>query len=432
MPEEEMDLLPLANWDHEQSARRTVRQLMGSMQSALRSATRQAVLQNVIPVTGGDTAEGALPPLKLDHFLRMTDETGILKASLLSLPDYQQGYTTADNARALMFSQLLEQSGQGPFIPIELQASRQLAFLLNAFNPKNGHFRGILDYKRNWQDDQGTEDTHGLAIWALGMVLGRSSHFGMLGVARRLFEAALPAAIQCSSLRAWSFSLLGLQEYLHRFPGDRDAGRTARLLLDRLVHQYQENASADWPWLAENLSACSASICQALIAAGHWANDTQAVKAGLSTLEWLTDLQFSKEGIFSPLGDQGLRRKESEAMRFVQRPLEACAMITACQEAYRHTTDARWIAYAQDAFQWFLGRNDLGRPLYDPETGACADGLQPGRSSVNYSSEALLAFLIALLEMRLFDQLSQRRNAPGSQLPLLQIGLLSPTAGQKG
>ncbi len=101
-------------------------------------------------------------------------------------------------------------------------------------------------------------------------------------------------------------------------------------------------------------------------------------------------------------------------------------MIAACLEAYRYSHDERWIQYARGAFQWFLGRNELGRPLYDPETGGCCDGLLPGKVDLNFSAESLLAFLMAQLEMRLFDQLYRQRSSASLRLPILQIGSPNP------
>ncbi len=101
-------------------------------------------------------------------------------------------------------------------------------------------------------------------------------------------------------------------------------------------------------------------------------------------------------------------------------------MIAACLEAYRYSGDEHWLNDARGAFQWFLGRNDLGRPLYDPETGGCCDGLAPGNLDPNYSAEALLAFLMAQLEMRLFTQLYRQRIMAGPRLPILRIGSPNP------
>ena len=78
-------------------------------------------------------------------------------------------------------------------------------------------------------------------------------------------------------------------------------------------------------------------------------------------------------------------------------------MVTACLEAWRATGEQRWREEAQCAFEWFLGRNDLGLPLYDASTGGCRDGLHPDRVNQNQGAESTLAFLLALLEMRQAD-----------------------------
>src|SRR3972149_3912169 len=58
-----------------------------------------------------DKYPGELPPLKLDHLLNMTDKTGMLQHAIFTVPNYAHGYTTDDNARALLISILLEESG---------------------------------------------------------------------------------------------------------------------------------------------------------------------------------------------------------------------------------------------------------------------------------------------------------------------------------
>ena len=76
-------------------------------------------------------------------------------------------------------------------------------------------------------------------------------------------------------------------------------------------------------------------------------------------------------------------------------------MMSAALEAYEITKDQRWLTEAQRAFEWFLGRNDVGLPLYDPTTGGCHDGLHPQRLNQNQGAESTLALLLALVEMRL-------------------------------
>ena len=76
-------------------------------------------------------------------------------------------------------------------------------------------------------------------------------------------------------------------------------------------------------------------------------------------------------------------------------------MVSACLEAHRVTGEDRWWEEAQRAFDWFLGRNDVGVPLYDPLTGGCHDGLHPQRTSQNEGAESTLAMLLSLVEIRL-------------------------------
>ena len=78
-------------------------------------------------------------------------------------------------------------------------------------------------------------------------------------------------------------------------------------------------------------------------------------------------------------------------------------MVSACLEAERITGDKRWRKEARRAFEWFLGRNDLNLPIYDPTTGGCRDGLHPDRANENQGAEATLAFLQSLLELRVAE-----------------------------
>src|SRR5436309_14374707 len=167
-----------------------------------------------------------LPALKLDHLHRLTDETGMLQHATFAVPNYNEGYATDDNARALLLAVLIEQLGGTESAGIEKLAARYVGFLGHAFNPENGRFRNFLTYERKWMEAAGSEDSHGRSLWALGTVLGRSCNEALRGAAGRLFEVTIQAAVEFTSPRAWAFAMLGIQEYLDRFPGDREAQRT--------------------------------------------------------------------------------------------------------------------------------------------------------------------------------------------------------------
>jgi hypothetical protein len=94
-------------------------------------------------------------------------------------------------------------------------------------------------------------------------------------------------------------------------------------------------------------------------------------------------------------------------------------MVSACLEAYRVTEDKFWYRQAQCAFEWFLGRNDIGLSLYDPTTGGCHDGLQPDRLNQNQGAESTLAFLLALTEIQLSTKIALYLPKTAHSLSLL-------------
>jgi len=291
-------------------------------------------------------------------------------------------------------------------------ASRYLAFLGHALNAVNGSFRNFLSYGRSWSEEQGSEDSHGRALWALGTVLGRSQDQSLRGAAGHLFEIAVPAVVAFSSPRAWAFAVMGIEEYLNAFPGDRDAQETSSLLAARLTRLYDTNQSLDWLWFEDVLAYSNARLPQALLAAARRTSNSQLLSVGLETLNWLNEIQrCAGQDHFVPIGSHGFYRKGCERARFDQQPVEAGGTVSACLEAYRLTGDDHWREQAWRAFNWFLGSNDLQIALYDASTGGCRDGLHPERVNENQGAESTLAFLMAHVEMRLQGEVERRPSS---------------------
>jgi hypothetical protein len=347
--------------------------------------------------------------MKLDHLNALTDDTGMLQHAIFTIPNRAEGYTTDDNARALIFIVQLDELG-----PLALAktgfanpdwASRYLAFLEHAFNQDKKRFRNFLAYDHRWKEEQGSEDAHGRALWALGTLLGRSANQGLKGAAGRLFELALPVVIDFHSPRACAYAALGIQEYLNTYPGDRDAQRTRSTLARRLLAMYESIHRPDWKWFEDVLAYGNARLPQAMLLLGSACEDERMISAGIDSLEWLMDTQRCQtSGHFVPIGSQGFYRQGGEQARFDQQPIEAAGAVSACLRAYHATGDRRWQKEAWSAFNWFLGGNDLQLPLYDSETGGCRDGLHPERANQNQGAESTLSFLMAALEMRFLQK----------------------------
>ena len=357
-----------------------------------------------------------LPAIKLDHLSRLTDDTGIVEHAVFAVPNYREGYTTDDNARALIVAVFLEQMGIAASGEARGFAYRYLAFLWFALDPTTNRFRNTMSYERQWLEDTGSEDSHGRALWGLGTVLGRSKDTSLRGAAGRLFEFTFPVALGFRSPRAWAYALLGLQEYLDCFPADRTAASAADALGHRLLAAYHANQPAEWKWFEGIVTYSNARLPEALIRSGARSANAPMVSVGLEALDWLVGVQrCDAKGHFVPIGTEGFYSKKTEKARFDQQPVEACAVVSACLQAYRVTGKARWREEAWSAFNWFLGKNDLGIALYDPATGGCRDGLHPDRVNENQGAESTLSFLMALLEMYKLEESDATEKKSGEQ-----------------
>jgi len=383
------------------------------MQSFVRAKSERAQNPKVVfPLRSGERSLDKLPAINLGHLLRISDDTGVIQHSVFSIPNFSEGYSIDDNARALISMVLLSQLGAPAAPQGHALASHCMAFLWHAFNPATQRFRNFLSYERHWLEQQGSEDSHGRALWALGTVLGRSRDHGLRGTAGRLMEMALPATLEFTSPRAWAFSLLGIQEYLDHFPGDRDAQKISDALAQRLMNAYLANRTDSWRWFENVLAYDNARLPQALLRCGVRNADAAMTAAAMEALAWLVGEQCSEDHAhFVPIGSQGFYPKGGAKARFDQQPVEASATVAACLEAFRETGDERWRKEAWMAFNWFLGDNDLQIVLYDSATGGCMDGLHPDSGNENQGAESTLAFLMALLELRLLEE---------SEIPLMK------------
>jgi glycosyltransferase involved in cell wall biosynthesis len=354
-----------------------------------------------------------LPELKLSHLQQMTDDTGMLQHAIFTIPNRREGYTTDDNARALILSTLLGQLENDSHKKADSHSADSsilyLSFLEHAFNSSKGRFKNFLRYDRDWNEPVGSEDCHGRALWALGTVLGRSRDQGLRGAAGRLFEFSLPVVTQFSSPRAWAYTLFGIHEYLTSYPGDRDSQKIRSILSRRLLEMYESIRRPDWKWFENVLAYGNARLPQSLLLVGAACSDDHMISAGLESLAWLSNAQHCEiNSHFVPIGSQGFHRQDGEKARFDQQPIEAAGAVSACLQAYRITGDSRWRKEAWSAFNWFLGDNDLQLHLYDSVTGGCRDGLHPDRANENQGAESTLSFLTALLEMRTLQALEQK------------------------
>ena len=370
------------------------------MQTFEKARTERAGLtRKLFTVKTLDKQLTELPDMKLDHLYRMSDSTGLFQHAIVAVPNFSTGYCTDDNARALILTVLLEALGDDS--PRLLNAATTYAaFLQYAFDPKLKRFRNMMEFNRSWVEEPVSEDCCGRALLALGTCVGRSSNAGFQTLAGHIFAQALSPVTEFRSPRAWALALMGAHEYLRRFNGDRQVNQIRDALTELLMGLYGRTAAPEWPWFEDSVAYMNAVLPHALILSGRETSRANVLETGLKTLRWLCKIQTAEGGYLRPIGSNGFYPRGGTAAQFDQQPIEVQAMVSACLEAYRSTSDDYWFSQARRAFEWFLGRNDLGLFLYDPNTGGCRDGLHVDRVNQNQGAESTLAFLVSLAEMQ--------------------------------
>jgi hypothetical protein len=329
----------------------------------------------------------------------MTDDTGILQHARYTIPNRAHGYCVDDNARALIVVTRAHALNKMNTSLTDLSAV-YLSFLDDALNSDTGRFRNFMGYDRSWLEEAGSEDSHGRALWSLGVLVGWGRSEGQVALASSLFNSALPALETFGDSRAIAFPILGLQAYLRRNNDDQRARGILESLGNRLMSRFKRYATKDWNWHEDVLTYDIARLPQALMACGRSTKNDEMVSLGVDVLEWLKDIQFDRSGgWFAPVGNNGWFPRSGTKAQYDQQPLEAAAMIDACIEAYECTRNDEWTQLATTCFNWYLGKNNQRTKLYDHASGGCRDGLEQDGVNENQGAESTLSYIQSLLAL---------------------------------
>lgn len=333
-----------------------------------------------------------LPPPTLDHLWRMTDETGLIQHAAGAIPLRATGYTTDDNARALIAALWAYRRGEREAAVL---ADRYFAFLGWA-RQADGSFHNEFGYDRRPLPGGRSEDATGQAVWALGEAVAAGEP-RWSETARLWLEGSLEAAGRLGYVRSAAFALLGLARAAEAV-GSGDLGRrlagTGERLTTFLLERYHAERRPDWEWLEDRLTYANAALPAALLAAGRSWGWREATRAGETMLRWLDGVSWEGE-LLVPVGNRGWYPRGGEKARFDQQPVDPAWMVLAHAEAATALGRGRHLERAQAALAWFLGRNLAGLPLVDPATGGCHDGLGPDGVNRNQGAESTLAWLLA-------------------------------------
>jgi glycosyltransferase involved in cell wall biosynthesis len=378
------------------SARREARHLGSSLVWPSVAKATAAVLDEALALAPRRRPAGAadlhLASLRIDHLLTLVDDAGIVQHAHGIIPNRDSGYCVDDVARLAVVSLALARRGDEQVWTSILY--RALAFLHAATTDKG--MRNFMGYDRRWLDEPHVGDHVGRSVWALGEILATAWIPALVIPTRDLLALEVDALAGEISLRTAAYTVLGLS----RLDADRlepDARRLLERLVDQLAAAYERTASEDWSWFENELSYDNARLSQALIVGGDALGRADLTAPGLESLRWLGDESGLRDDFLRLSGHRGRRRDEAVRGTGDEQPLDAAALVEAELAAYAVTRDPEHGARATRAFEWFLGRNSLQRPLYDFATGGCSDGLGSEAINQNEGAESTLALHRAAL-----------------------------------
>jgi glycosyltransferase involved in cell wall biosynthesis len=347
------------------------------------------------PLSAAETISSIeVPEPSLDHLKKLTDDTGLFQHAKFTVPNREYGYTTDDNARAVIA--MADYYSQYPQSEALELFDIYLSFILYSQN-SDGTVRNFMNFDRSWQKDEPINDALGRVLWAFGTVMAKPPTSSYLSVIKDSFDKSVKH-VQRQYPRGMAYSILGMSDYLKQFPGASDIKRQLEIAADELVVQYEENSLPDWQWFEDALTYDNAVLPYALFVAGLTSDNKKYLETAQKTCEFLLENTFNGEH-FSFIGCKGWYERGKTKATFDQQPIEAVSTVMMLRAAYDATQNDRFLTLQRKAFDWFLGANNLYIPVYNFRTKGCHDGLTQDGVNINQGAESTLSFLLSLLSI---------------------------------
>ncbi len=326
--------------------------------------------------------------MRFDYLHTMLGPLGVWQHANLRTPAPEHGYSIDDQARALIVATLAK--GEMPPALHGALCDRCMRYLRSALLP-GGRVRNIRSAQGRWLESVGSDDALGRTLWALYIWV---KHHPSDHVARNMIQRMERAMMEVHSPRALAFAALETENV-----------DLMRHVLSKLLAGYRHYSDREWHWFEPVVTYENARLPQALFVAAHRLHHAEGIEVAHTTLRWLIGHTFS-DGHFRPIGNHGWLVKGGTPARWDQQPVDAGAMVEACTTAYLLSQEPFYREKAVIAYEWYLGRNDHGLKVYEPETGFCHDALTPHGLNLNGGAESILSYMLAHLTLRRHGMLS--------------------------
>ena len=334
-----------------------------------------------------------LPKFSLVHVKRLTDTTGIIQHATYNIPNFKEGYSLDDNARALLMASMAYRQMK------EQEALNLMPFYLSNIHymqNEDGTFRNFLSFDRKFLDERGSEDSFGRTLWALGHLVRFPPNEAYFELGKEMIFKANRHFEKLQSIRGNANTIVGISHWLHRFPSDEEMNRSLKEMTNKIVERYEDEKKDDWFWFEPKLTYDNGIIPLALMHAYDIIGDEKLLNIAKESMSFLEKVTFN-DGYISLVGSDKWFERGGNRSQYAQQPINAMAMVLMFYQAFVVTRDNQFLKKMFSSFMWFLGENDLRIPLYNFETYGCNDGLESHGVNRNQGAESTLAYLIAHL-----------------------------------
>lgn len=340
-----------------------------------------------------------LPPMKLDHIKELTTDYGMLQFSKFSEPDPESGYTLDDNARALIDMVMYYSHCQDDET---LQLADIYLNFMEGIQREDGFFDNYKNFDRQLtaqNSEVNLEDANGRALWSLGYVISHQQILprDLILRAENCWKKAFNKIYEISSPRAIAYTLKGLYYYYSVHP--KESVRIyIEQLADKLLELYHLNSEEYWCWYEDYLTYVNNVLPEAMMFSFLATGEPKYLKIATITFDFLLSHYFMK-GQLKVISNRGWFKKQNERVFYGEQPIEVATTIITLDLFYQVTDNVKYKEQLEVAFNWFLGNNHLKQIMYNPENGACYDGLEDKTININQGAESTLCFFKAQLIM---------------------------------
>ena len=315
---------------------------------------------------------------EIDYLIKLTDKIGIIEHCQIDKPDYNEGYCTDDNTRALQVC--LRLKNQYPVLEDVLPI--YFNFLKLAI--KNEGLYNDLNPDFSWQNKFEIKGEH------YGRSLAALAEMGD----KYLFDQIYKSFDEKKStyVRVSAQIILGLQYYRQN---------EIKFWADSLIEQYLNEKTDSWRWFEPFISYDIGRIPLALLTAYQITKNNKYLDVALESLDFLTELIFNKKlDCFSFPGNKGWFTKSGLRNIFDQQPIEAGSVTEAYSLAYQITKNKDYRDLALKSFAWYSGKNILKANMIDAKTGGIYDGFSEEKINYNQGAESVLSYLLAFTAIK--------------------------------